>query len=200
VRLHGRQALISCRESIIILALRPALSPIAETTMRQPIAGVAPPELEEVTSMIVWPSIGASRLGRIAGQLVGAPYTVGRFFVLGRFLAVPAIPVALLAFAWKLMPFFARRYRLTNQRVVIEKGLSHVEDRSIRLDEFDEIEIEVLPGQKWLRAGELKFQQDGREVFRLSGVGSPKSFRKTCLKARTAVVSVRGVLEEQAVG
>lgn len=162
--------------------------------MKQAIAGVAPPELDEVTSMIVWPSIAANRIGRIAGQLVGARYPVGRL------LAVPAIPFALLAFAWKLMPFVARRYRLTNQRVIIEKGLSRVPDRSIRLDEFDEIEIEVLPGQKWLRAGELVFRQLGREVLRLSGVGSPMSFRQTCLKARTAVISVREVLEQQAVG
>lgn len=168
--------------------------------MKQAIAGVAPPELDEVTSMTVWPSIAATRLGRIAGQLVGARYTVARFFVLGRLLAVPAIPFALLAFAWKLMPFVARRYRLTNQRIIVEKGLSHALHHSIRLEEFNEIEIEVLPGQAWLRAGELLFRQDGREVLRLSGVGSPKSFRQTCLKARNALVSVREVLQQQAVG
>lgn len=168
--------------------------------MKQAIAGVAPPELDEVTSMIVWPSVAASRVGRVAGQLVGVRYRVGRYFVLGRLLALPAIPLALLAFAWKLMPFVARRYRLTNQRIHIEKGLSHGPDRSVGLDEFDEIEVEVLAGQAWLRAGELIFRQEGREVFRLSGVGSPKAFRKTCLKARTALVSVRNVLEQQAVG
>jgi len=190
--------------SIIIQAFALRLPPLfPDGTMKQPIAGVAPPELDEVTSMIVWPSIAANRIGRIAGQLVGVRYQVGLFFVrvpLGRLLALPAIPFALLAFAWKLMPFVARRYRLTNQRIIIEKGLSRVGDRSIPLDEFDEIQIEVLPGQEWLRAGELLFRQEGREVFRLSGVGSPKSFRQTCLKARTAVVSVREVLQQQAVG
>jgi len=186
--------------SIIIHAFALRLPPFfPDGTMKQAIAGVAPPESDEVTSMLVWPSIAANPIGRIAGQLVGVRYGVGPF-VLGRLLALPAIPFALLAFAWKLMPFVARRYRLTNQRIFIEKGLSRVGDRSIPLDEFDEIQIEVLPGQEWLRAGELIFRQVGREVFRLSGVGSPKSFRQTCLKARTAVVSVREVLEQQAVG
>ncbi|MFH1268150.1 MAG: PH domain-containing protein [Planctomycetota bacterium] len=166
--------------------------------MKQAIAGLAPPELDEVTSMTVWPSIAATRLGRIVGQLVGAPYSLGQYFVLGRLLAVPAIPLALVAFAWKLTPFVARRYRLTNQRIILQKGLSAVDDRSIRLDEFDAIEIRVLPGQKWLRAGELIFRQEGREVLRLSGVGSPKSFRHTCLKARTALISIRQVLQRQA--
>ena len=36
--------------------------------MKQAIAGVAPPELGEVTIMTVWPSIGAYRLGRLVGH------------------------------------------------------------------------------------------------------------------------------------
>jgi len=168
--------------------------------MTQAIAGVAPSELDEVTSMVVWPSIAATPIGRLVGRLASVPYGVGRFFTLGKLLALASIPLALVAFAWKLMPFVARRYRLTNRRVIIQKGLSAADGPSIDLDEFDAIQIEVLPGQKWLRAGELVFRQGEEDVFRLSGVGSPKSFRQTCLKARTALLSVREVLQEQAVG
>ena len=168
--------------------------------MKQAIAGVAAPESEEVTAMVVWPSIAATPAGRLVGRLAAVEVGVGRFFTLGKLLAVASIPLALAAFAWKLMPFVARRYRLTNRRIVIQKGLSAVDVRSIGLDGFDEIEIEVLPGQKWLRAGEMVFRQDHREVLRLSGVGRPESFRRTCLKARTALVSVREVLQKHAAG
>jgi hypothetical protein len=167
--------------------------------MTEVIADVAPPELDEVTSMVVWPSIGATSLGRLVGRMAGARYRIGRFFTLGRLLAVVSIPLALVAFAWKLMPFAARRYRLTNRRIVIHKGLSAAEDGSVDLDEFDAIEVQVLPGQQWLRAGELIFRRGDDEVFLLSGVGSPESFRHTCLEARTALLSVREVLQRQQV-
>ena len=58
---------------------------------------------------------------------------------------------------------------------------------SIGLDEFDSIEVSVLPGQDFLHAGDLVFQRDGKEVFRLSGVSRPEGFRQVCLKARNAL-------------
>ena len=166
--------------------------------MEEAIAGAASPESDEVTSMIVWPSIAATPAGRLVGRLAAVKLGIGRFFTLGKLLAVATIPISLAAFAWKLMPFVARRYRLTSQRIIIQSGLSAVDQTSIRLDEFDAIDVLHLPGQEWLRAGEMVFRKDGREVFRLSGVTRPESFRQTCLKARTALVSVRKVLEEQA--
>src|SRR3972149_1069936 len=102
--------------------------------MKQAIAGVAAPESEEVTAMVVWPSIAATPAGRLVGRLAAVGVGVGRFFTLGKLLAVAFIPLALAAFAWKLMPFVARRYRLTNRRIVIQKGLSAVDERSIGLD------------------------------------------------------------------
>ena len=64
--------------------------------------------------------------------------------------------------------------------------------------EFDAIDVEILPGQEWLHAGELVFRRQGAEVFRLSGVSRPEPFRQACLEAQTAMVSVRDVLQNQA--
>ena len=47
--------------------------------MKQAIAGVAPPELGEVTIMTVWPSIGALGLGRWIGRMCGIRWP-HRFF------------------------------------------------------------------------------------------------------------------------
>ena len=165
--------------------------------MKHPIAGVVPPELDEVTSMIVWPSIGAYRLGRWVGRLAGIQLGVGRFFTLGKLLAVATIPLSLAVYAWKVLPFVYRRYRITNRRIVVDRGLGNREDRSIGLEEFDSVEILTLPGQDWLRAGEVIFRRVGVEVLRLSGVPRPIPFREACLKARTALLAVREVLQQQ---
>lgn len=144
----------------------------------------------------VWPSVGAWPAGRLAGALIGNRVGFGPF-TLGKLLALVALPIGLAVYAWRLMPFFARRYTLTSQRVRIERGLRPAVAEAVPLDGFDAIEVVVLPGQEWLRAGDVIFRQEGREVLRLAGVPLPETFRQMCLKARTALVSVRQVLQEQ---
>lgn len=147
--------------------------------------------------MVVWPTIGATSLGRLVGRMCGVKAGIGPIR-LGRLLAVAAIPAALTAFAWQLLPFVARRYRLTNCRIVVQKGLAPSDGPAVGLDEFDAIRVEVLPGQEWLGAGELVLLHGDREVLRLSGVSRPIVFREVCLKARAALIGVRQVLETQA--
>lgn len=151
----------------------------------------------EVTAMITWPTIGATEPGRLVGRLAAIRVGWPRFLTLGMLLAVATIPLSLGVFAWQLMPYIYRRYRITDRRIVVDKGLSLTEERSIGLDEFDEIRIVVLPGQEWLRSGELVFFRDGQEVFRLPGVSRPVPLREVCLKARTALIAVREVLKQQ---
>ena len=181
--------------------------------MNQAISGVTPPSQREVTNMVVWPSIAATKLGRMLGtmyqwdagfKLFGIPVT------LGRLLTLPTIPLALLIyFHLKIprLPFVVfgvpnnscRRYRLTNRRVIVEQGLlGGEEQRSVSLDRFDTIEV-VDPdqggmfqgGQNWYPAGELVFKLGGVETFRLPGVKRPETFRQTCLKAQIAYVGVQ---------
>jgi hypothetical protein len=159
--------------------------------MSQPIAGVVPPELAEAPLMTVWPSIGANRLGRWIGRMCAVSTGFGSFFTLGKLLALLLIPLALGAYFWRLMPYICRRYLLTTRRIIICKGLNAVPERWINLDEFDRIEVEVLPGQAWLRAAEVRFLRGNHELLRLSGVPHPQVFRQACLKARDALLLVR---------
>jgi hypothetical protein len=167
--------------------------------MPQPIAGVVPLEIAEVPAMTVWPTIGATRAGRWVGRLAALPQGIGPL-TLGVLLAAATIPVSLAVFAWQLMPFVCVRYTLTNRRLIARRGLRAVDRQWIGLDEFDSIDIEILPGQEWLHCGEVVFKRSGNEVLRFSGVSRPGVFRQVCLKARIAVVSVREVLDRQAVG
>jgi hypothetical protein len=150
-----------------------------------------------MASKVVWPTIGATRLGRFVGRLGAIRLGLGSFFTLGKLLAVATIPISLAVFAWQLLPGVMRRYCLTNRRVIVQKGLARVQERSIGLDQFDALEIRLLPGQQWLRSGDVVFLSGGQEVFRLPGVPRPQTFRELCLKQRTTLLAVRDVLRQQ---
>src|ERR1700687_3195563 len=102
------------------------MSPVL--TMKQPIAGVAPAETREVTVMTVFPTLGATAPGRMIGRLCGIPAGYG-FFSLGRLFAVLLIPFAICLFVTTLLPFVMLRYRLTNRRIVVQKGLRAIDVR-----------------------------------------------------------------------
>lgn len=65
------------------------------------------------------------------------------------------------------------------------------EAKSVRLDAFDTIEVEVRPGQDWHHAGDLVFRSGATETFRLEGVSRPEAFRQACIKAQRAYNGVR---------
>ncbi|MCA9101510.1 MAG: PH domain-containing protein [Pirellulales bacterium] len=164
---------------------------------KQAIAGVAPPADSEVTMMIVYPSNAAHPLGRWLGQLFSTKLGVPPL-TLGNLLALLTIPVSLALFFGLLWPWAYRRYVLTNRRLIVKRGWRGTDDRWVKLDGFDDIAIEVLPGQEWYHAGEMIFKKGAVETFRISGVPRPEPFRQTCLKAHRAYVSVEEVTRRQA--
>lgn len=166
--------------------------------MNSPIAGVTPAELTEVPCKIVWPTIAATALGRLVGRLSAIRLGWGEIFTLGKLLAVATLPLSLLVYFWQLTPYGCRRYMLTNRRIIIRKGLMAVDQRWIGFEEFDTIDIEVLPGQEWLHAGDLVLRRGGAEVLRLAGIPRPETVRHLCLNMRMALLSVRNVVERQA--
>jgi hypothetical protein len=166
--------------------------------MNSPFAGITPAELTEVPCKVVWPTIGATALGRLVGRLSAIRLGWGELFTLGKLLAVATLPLTLLVYFWQLTPYGCRRYMLTNRRIIVRKGLMAVDQRWIGFEEFDAIDIEVLPGQEWLHAGDLVLRRGGVEVLRLAGVPRPESVRQVCLNMRSALLSVRSVVEHQA--
>jgi membrane protein YdbS with pleckstrin-like domain len=171
--------------------------------MKQAIAGVTPLSEREVTVMTVWPSVAAMQLlalpvGRWLGKAYGCK--AGAYiFTLGNLCCLLAIPAALVLYAKRIGPFVATRYRVTNQRIVVERGLSSKEERSIGLDKFDKIDVQVQPGQEWYDAGDLIFSHAGVERFRLEGVSRPQAFRSVCWKSHQAFTGVRKAMERETV-
>ena len=165
--------------------------------MKQAIAGVAPPEKEETTIMVVWPSVAFRGIGRLLGQLYSIRFPDIYIFRLGHLFALLFIPLALLLYFSRILPFVGRRYTLTNRRVLVQSGLTGAPlegATSILLDSFDEIRIVQQPGDAWYDAGTLEFFRGDIKVGQLIGVSRPDSFRATCLKAHSGFVGVQAAL------
>jgi hypothetical protein len=165
--------------------------------MKQAIAGVTPSDAHEVTVMTVWPSNASYGLGRFLGRWydVKAGFYI---FKLGNLIALASIPIALMLYLMKVLPFVGRRYRVTNRRIVVELGIScKKEEKAVDLDRFDSIDIDVQRGQEWYHAGDLIFLLGKTETFRLEGVSRPSAFKQVCLKSRTAYVGVQEALARQ---
>tara|TARA_Y100001960_G_scaffold182536_1_gene191381 strand:- start:100 stop:675 length:576 start_codon:yes stop_codon:yes gene_type:complete len=166
--------------------------------MQEPTASVSLSELNEVTVMTVWPSVAANPLGRILGRLYAIRFPDIYIFRLGNLIALMFIPVSLVLFFHRLGPLVATRYRVTSQRIIVERGLKNVEEASVSLDQFNEVLVEVQPGQGWYFAGDLIFKNGETEVFRLEGVSRPEAFRHVCLKAQVAYSGVETILAQAA--
>ena len=184
--------------------------------MTQPIAGVSPSELSEVTTMTVFPSVGRYAIGRLLGSLYNIK--LGAYvFTVGNLIALLSIPIGLALYFYRLapsffgLPFHGTFFKITNRRVVELRneiqftgafpffGFVYGDEvKSVALDRFDEIEIEVAPGQQWYDAGNLIFLKDGVETLRLYGISRPDAFRATCLKSQRAYSGVKQALARQA--
>ena len=149
----------------------------------------------EIVAMTVWPSIAAFPFGRKVGQLCSISTGIGKFFTLGKLMALLTIPLSLALYFRRLAPGAARRYVLTDRRVLVLMGLgAEVEAEAVDLRDFDSIHVDVLPGQAFFRAGDLIFLSDGKEVLRLPGVQHPEGFRQACLRGQAALISVSRAL------
>jgi len=162
------------------------------------ISGVVPPSVAEATVMTVWPSVASTGLGQVLGRVYRIRDGFGPISV-GRLVLLATIPLGLMLYLTMRLPWAIRRYRLTNRRVMIERGINPRVEQYVDLDRFDAIDVVVSPGQEWYAAGDLVFRRGPIETLRLPGVSRPESFRRVCLEARQAYVSVAAV-QPEAVG
>jgi len=166
--------------------------------MKQAITGVVTSDVAEVEVRTIWPSICVYPSGRMLGRWFAIKWPDVYVFRLGNLLALLAIPHALFLYFYRVAPYRAIRYMLTNRRVCICRGLTAEVEKAIDLDGFDAIDIQVQDGQRWYYAADLVFMKDSAEVFRLGAVTRPEVLRHSCLSVRQAIVSVREVRAQQA--
>ena len=164
-------------------------------TRRASIAGVVPPSVAEATVMTVYPSVASTGLGQALGRLYRIKSGIGPVSI-GRLMLLATIPLGLMLYLSLRIPWAIRRYRLTNRRICIERGVNPQVEQYVDLDRFDAIDVIVAPGQEWYAAGDLVFRRGQIETLRLPGVSRPESFRQTCLKVRQSYVAVQALQPE----
>jgi hypothetical protein len=148
----------------------------ASDARRQAVTGLVPPQSAEAKIRVVWPSVNAfpavAGLGRtLIRSIILAP--------LGWLLLAPF-------YFLKILPFQARRYTLTNRRLMIQRGLGAKVAQEVELAHITDVRLRDGSWDPFYRTGTLEILSDGKVVMALEGVPGADSFRHAILNARTA--------------
>jgi hypothetical protein len=146
--------------------------------LAQAVSGVVPPEIAEANIRTVWPSV--TEVSRPAANL-GAALTRTRVLA----------PLAWLLMAplyfKKILPFLAKRYRLTNRRLMVCRGYRPKPEKEVPLDQIKDVRFKNDEISQYYFAGDLEvLGQDGQLLLELPGVREAESFGNAILQAAQA--------------
>jgi hypothetical protein len=144
----------------------------------QAITGVMPPLLGEATIRVAWPALSA--YPAVAG--------LGRWLICSIVLAPLGWVLMLPFYFFKILPFRARRYALTNRRVMIQRGLKPQMTQEVVLADIDDVRIVRDANSIFFRSGDLEIISKGNVKLRLPGVPEPDSFKHAIINACMAWV------------
>lgn len=150
----------------------------------QPIAGVSPNQ--ERTLEAVYPSVGASALGRSLGSLFDSvPLKINGVKLSYLLFCLPLAPVALTIYL--LQKVAGSCYVLTNRSVEIRNIIGRGLVEKIPLAGIEQVNVVTQAGQAFFRAADLELvNARGDVLMRLEGVPWPDRFRQVILDAREA--------------
>jgi hypothetical protein len=145
---------------------------------KQAVTGLVAPATGEALIREVWPSVaaypGVAAVGRrLSRSIIGAPLAwlmMAPFYFL------------------KILPFLAKRYTLTNRRLMIRRGLKPHPTHEVALADIDEVRLHQDANSSFYRAGNLEIVSGGKIVLMLYGVPEPESFRLNIVSAYQAWV------------
>jgi hypothetical protein len=144
---------------------------------------VASPQLREAIIRDVWPSV-AAHPG--PASLARACYRTIVLAPIGWFVLAPFYFAKLLAIVPGLSGL-ATRYRLTNRRLMICKGLRPVPDKEVPLDRIKDVKLVTDANSEFFVAGRLDvLDANGQTVLSLPGVPEAESVRNAILQAAAA--------------
>jgi hypothetical protein len=159
---------------------------------QQAITGVVPPETAEAMIREVWPSVAAhpavaglgKKLSEIAAKLART------VILLPAALVVAPVAWMLMApfYFGKVLPGLARRYTLTNRRLMIRRGLRPAPSHEVALADIDEVRIHKDANSDFFMTGTVEIISKGQVVLTLPGVKGPEAFRHSIINACKAWV------------
>jgi hypothetical protein len=140
------------------------------------VTGLVPPQRAEAMIRETWPGVndvpGVARLARgLMRTIVLAP--------LAWLLLAPC-------YFKKVLPFIAKRYTLTNRRVMIRRGLKPKPTHEVALADIDDVRLEDGSLDPFYRTATLEIVSRGQVALRLRAVKDPESFRRAILNAKSA--------------
>jgi hypothetical protein len=139
----------------------------------QVVTGVVPPQLGEALIREVFPSVAA----------IPAVATPGRKLICSIVLAPAGWALMLPFYFLKILPGLARRYTLTNRRVMLRRGLKPVPSQEVKLSEIDDVRVVKDANSHFFRAATLEIVSGGKVVLTLPGVPEADAFRISILNA-----------------
>jgi hypothetical protein len=158
----------------------------------QVITGVVPPQTAEAKIREIFPSVAASpALAGIGKKISGLAAKLARTVVfLPLALVIAPVGWAIMAPAYfgKILPFLARRYTLTNRRLMIRRGLKPKAKQEVALADIDDVRIRKDANSEFFMAGTLEVISQGKVVLILAGVPGPEAFRHNIIDACKAWV------------
>ena len=144
----------------------------------QAVTGLVPPQLDETTIRVTWPSVAASPA--VAGLGKAMMRTI---------LLAPLAWLMLAPFYFKkILPGLACRYTLTNRRLMIQKGWKRKPSHEIALAEIDDVRLKPDSYDHSIGLPLWRLSPKGQVVMSLPGVTSPESFRHAIINAYKAWV------------
>jgi hypothetical protein len=142
---------------------------------KQAVTGLVPPQQGEAKIREAWPSVTAT---------CPPAATLGRKLMLSRAGAPFGWGLLLPVYFWKILPFLARRYTLTNRRLMLQRGLKPVPRQEVALADIEDVRVVPDANSAFYRAATLEIIAKGGQVaLTLPGVPEPESFRQAILNA-----------------
>ncbi len=140
----------------------------------------------ENTIMSQYPSIAATGLGRLIGQIADSiPVPVFGPKLSNLLFGLPLAPVG--AILYLGMKVVGERYVLTNRSIERWRMIGSRLLQEVPLPEVANVEIDVRPGQEFHKAADLVvLGSNGDLLMRLEGVKRADVFRRIILEARDA--------------
>jgi hypothetical protein len=140
------------------------------------VTGLLPPQRGEAMIRETWPGVDD-----VPG-IAGLAHTLMRTIVLA--------PVAWLLLApcyfKKILPFIAKRYTLTNRRMMIRRGLKPAPTHEVGLADIDDVRVQEGSVNPFYRTATLEIISKGQVALSLRAVKDFESFRRAILNAKAA--------------
>jgi hypothetical protein len=156
---------------------------------KQAVTGLVPPQQGEAKIREAWPSVTAT---------CSPAASAGRKLMLSRVGAPFGWALLLPVYFWKLRPFGARRYTLTNRRLMIQSGLRPAPRQEVPLAEIEDVRVVRDANSAFYRAATLEIiAKGGQVVLTLPGVPEPESFRQAILNACRAWAGAKAAVVHQ---